>query len=74
MKQSFSLSLSEATKCVMFNALPPIKSRSDPKLKFKVGIVMGYIKNELNKCRQIAGQKKNKKKRIKYHLSLLTLL
>lgn len=50
MKQSFSLSLSEATKCVMFKDLPPIKSRSDPKLKFKVGIVMGYIKNELNKC------------------------
>ena len=53
----FPLSLSEGTKCVMYNTLPPIKPRGDPKLKFKVSIVMGCMQNELNKCWQVIGQK-----------------
>jgi len=44
------LSLSEGARCVMYNALLLIKPRGDPKLKFKVGIVMAYVQNELNIC------------------------
>lgn len=46
----------------MYKVFPPIKPRDDPKLKFKVSIVMGYMQNELNKCSHIIRQKKKKKK------------